>query len=72
MHDLTARVRVAPDAAREEILDALRQTGGVVDRAAPLLGTSRATLWRSIRTLGLQGDVDELRPPTRARARIEK
>jgi transcriptional regulator with PAS, ATPase and Fis domain len=42
-----------PDARR--IRDALARTGGNRDRAAKLLGWSRVTLWRRMRTLGLAG-----------------
>jgi transcriptional regulator with PAS, ATPase and Fis domain len=42
-----------PDARR--IRDALARTGGNRDRAARLLGMSRATLWRRMRALGVDG-----------------
>jgi transcriptional regulator with PAS, ATPase and Fis domain len=46
-----------PDADRppeaRRIRDALARTGGNRDRAAKLLGWSRATLWRRMRSLGL-------------------
>jgi DNA-binding NtrC family response regulator len=41
-----------PDARR--IRDALTRTAGNRDRAAKLLGWSRATLWRRMRALGLE------------------
>jgi two-component system response regulator AtoC len=39
---------------RELIVEALRKTGGRKAEAAALLGTSRSTLWRKMRELGLR------------------
>jgi transcriptional regulator with PAS, ATPase and Fis domain len=49
----SARVDEPPDVRR--IRDALARTGGNRDRAALLLGWSRVTLWRRMRSLGLDG-----------------
>jgi len=50
-------LEVEPDGASPDerrIRDALARTGGNRDRAAKLLGMSRVTLWRRLRSLGLE------------------
>ncbi|MCD7906274.1 MAG: helix-turn-helix domain-containing protein, partial [Clostridium sp.] len=42
---------------QEQILLALRKSGGNRSKAAELLGVSRSTLWRKLRLLGLQGKI---------------
>ncbi|MEO8577994.1 MAG: helix-turn-helix domain-containing protein, partial [Gemmatimonadales bacterium] len=47
-----------PDAdERASIETALSETGGVVSRAAELLGMGRTTLWRKLKAYGLGGDL---------------
>ncbi len=48
------RMDVEADTERAEILEALRQSGGVRVRAAAMLGMSRTTLWRKIRDYGIE------------------
>ena len=54
--DGKARYRAVDDAAeeREAIRAALELTDGAVTRAAELLGMGRTTLWRKMRSLGLE------------------
>jgi DNA-binding NtrC family response regulator len=48
-----------PDDEREAILAALKAASGVRAVAADLLGMSRTTLWRRMRSLGLETGADE-------------
>jgi two-component system response regulator HydG len=48
--------RPKPGPDRERILDALARTQGNRTRAAKLLGISRVTLWKWMRSLGMQPD----------------
>jgi len=61
----TARYKAsAPaDDERASIEAALAHTGGVLSRAAELLGMGRTTLWRKIRAYGISHTVD-VEPPT--------
>lgn len=45
----SARECGAADQERERLLDALRQSGGRIEKAAQLLGISRTTLWRKMK-----------------------
>lgn len=47
-------VRVAADAGRRQLVDALRTTEGNQSQAARILGISRVTVWNRMRKYGIQ------------------
>lgn len=51
--DRSVKPRSLADVEREQILEALRRSGGKRQEAAELLGMSRTTLWRKLREHGL-------------------
>ena len=52
------KASVVPDDERAAIEAALAHTGGVLSRAADLLGMGRTTLWRKMRAHGINHSVD--------------
>jgi transcriptional regulator of acetoin/glycerol metabolism len=49
-HELSAKEQ----SERDQIIGALKQTGGNRTQAAELLGTSRVTLWKKIGKYGIE------------------
>ncbi len=58
--DIKTEIPMMRNAQRDLIVQALRQTGGNKRQAAKLLGISRATLWRKIRTYSLMANEYEM------------
>lgn len=64
---LGALVRVAPDQAKAQILEAYRRQEGLTVDAAQMLGVGRRTLQRWVKLLALHAQIDRIRRAAGAR-----